>query len=427
MAASSTITIRLDDGSIVDRPINQTGIVSVITWTVPLVSAPLLNSMWGITDPIVEPMLARVVGIGQGDGGTEFTITALKHNPSKYGMIENNTKLQSQQITPITKLVAAPTNIQIQDSAYEISPGVFGIKTLVSWTGSEQSYTIGWRSVDGQQSNWNSVSISVPSFDLYDVKGEYEFKLFATSFLGLKSQDVSFTHVVGLTTTTPAAVVNLALVGGSWTTPTCYLTWDAVTQALGYDVETWSGLVKRRTDRVSGANYAYTLDMNAQDTITRDLHFKVYAVSGINGLRSATPASIVAFNAQMGAIASPSLSPTVFGITVTYDQPTASDWAGVMVWASKTSGFTPGAGTLKFAGMASTVSISSVPLDPADVWYVRIGAYDVFGADSMALSSELSGNPLALPAVGPNSIVSVNIAAGAVTAEKIKTKQHMIF
>ena len=84
-------------------------------------------------------------------------------------------------------------------------------------------------------------------------------------------------------------------------------------------------------------------------------------------------------------------------------RPIADDYAGILIWISKTLGFTPTNAELIYEGDITDVTLSAYtdgqPLETGEVYYIRAAAYDTFGKDSLTLTGELAATILS-PAWG---------------------------
>ena len=86
------------------------------------------------------------------------------------------------------------------------------------------------------------------------------------------------------------------------------------------------------------------------------------------------------------------------GFTIKYAVPTQSDFGGVNVYMSATSGFTPGSGNLVYSGPDSLITITTDAAGAALVggttYYVRIAGYTKTSKANMSYSSEYSIVPI---------------------------------
>jgi predicted phage tail protein len=236
----STISIRMPDGTFVERNIYESGSnqeISTVTWSNPLPDTPVPYAIWLISNAVLEPMLARVVGIGQGENPGEFVISALEHNPSKYDAIENGMKLVEANTSIIdTKTMAMPDDFNVVESTCQVAPGILGLSLGVSWSGQGMSYEVSWRRDGKYATNWETISTTAPMIDLTNVRaGTYKFKVTAISAFGVRSMPLEFEYITVGKTAAPGDVANFKV---TKRTTDLLLTWDAVTDIslLGYEV-----------------------------------------------------------------------------------------------------------------------------------------------------------------------------------------------
>src|SRR3569833_1600163 len=225
------ISLRLPDGSFIDRTIDLTqgaGTYATVTWADPLPAAPVANSMWLITEPNLQPLLARVVGITQDAEPGVFAISAIEHNPSKYNAIENGWALEPQKISLIDpNKVTAPVDLQVTEVQYQVAPGVIGTKLHVSWSCTEPTFALSWRRTgDKYGTNWTTITTTTPSVDIENVRSAtHEFELQSINSFGRTSAKVTLSYVVKGHTTAPGDVYNFNV---TQRTSDLLLTWDAV-------------------------------------------------------------------------------------------------------------------------------------------------------------------------------------------------------
>jgi predicted phage tail protein len=236
---SAMLSMRLPDGSFVDRVVLQApGEYSVLTWTEPLTTQPLNNSMWMVSEASLEPMLARVIGIAQ-DGSKldQFTITAIEHNPSKFDAIEKNLQLEETKTSVIdTNATTVPTNVKVVEAPYEVAPGLIGTRLTLSWYAPMPLFEIRWRRTGKYASSWQTITTSSMSIDLDNVrKSSHEFEVRSLNNFGRKSDLVAIQYTPVGKTTAPGDVLNFVV---TRRTTDLMLTWDAVKDidVSGYEV-----------------------------------------------------------------------------------------------------------------------------------------------------------------------------------------------
>jgi len=244
--SGASLSVRLPDGTFADRVILEApGTRNVVTWADPLPDLPVPNAVWIISEVSLEPMMARVVGITQdGESKNTFVISAIEHNPNKYGAIELGLTLErpNNSLLSISSVVT-PEDFKVTESAYLAAPSTPGFKMHVSWFGSASSYELQWRRSDSATSNWETITTKSLSVEIDGINpGTHELKLVALNAIGgARSQPLALSFnvlglipapekvenfVVGVRTTdlqlrwSPAEVIGPALyevrVGPSW-------------------------------------------------------------------------------------------------------------------------------------------------------------------------------------------------------------------
>ncbi|HDP8291664.1 TPA: phage tail protein [Escherichia coli] len=217
--SGSFIRILNQEGKIVERDVLETGEnITKITFSKALSSAetPVLNGVWTITEPDLEPMRVRIVNIAQGETPGSFDITAVENNPSKYEAIDNGATLTPQNTTVLDPTYSKPSNLQIIEGTYLSSPGNLSVKLTATWEGKSPEYWISWRRSDENNvSNWQSARVTEEQYEIVNVAehGQYDFQLYAVSFSGKKTEILTTVYRVKGTMTPPDAPASLTAVG----------------------------------------------------------------------------------------------------------------------------------------------------------------------------------------------------------------------
>lgn len=238
--AGAVFSVRMPDGTFAERTLLEAaGTYSTVTWNEALPELPVPNAIWMVSSEELEPVLARVVSIKQ-ENQTEYVISAVEHNPSKYDAIEQGLKLEEPRTTIIdTSSVTMPTNFNSFESTYVVAPGVIGSKILLSWTGNAISYVVSYRrlSTDGTAlTNWEQVTALSPSYEILNVQsGIYECRVAAVALNGNTSLQASLNHIVIGKTASPGEVLNFKVTKRTYD---LLLTWDEVQDIdiAGYEI-----------------------------------------------------------------------------------------------------------------------------------------------------------------------------------------------
>ncbi|EOC0033621.1 DUF1983 domain-containing protein [Cronobacter sakazakii] len=219
MKNGSFIRILNQDAEIVERDILETGEnITKVTFKKALApnEMPVLNGVWTITEPDLEPMRVRIISIAQGDTAGSFDITAVENNPTKYEAIDNGATLIAQNTTVLDPTYSKPSNLQISEGTYISSPGNLSVKLIATWEGKSPEYWISWRRSDENHvSNWQSARVTEEQYEIANVaeNGQYDFQLYAVSFSGKKTEVISTVYKVLGTMTPPSAPSGLTAVG----------------------------------------------------------------------------------------------------------------------------------------------------------------------------------------------------------------------
>jgi hypothetical protein len=182
-------------------------------------------------------------------------------------------------------------------------------------------------------------------------------------------------------------ISGLALVQ-AWTGTACAIKWTPYPGATSYKVEIWIGASKvRTTANVTTSSFLYSFEDNKADGGPhRNVEFRVYAVNSTG--QSSSPAVLSVTNSQIAAPAGLSTMVAGSAIELAATMPTATDYAGTMVFVSTTSGVDPSTLTPVYDGPANFFTIPD--LTSGVTYYFHMVHYDIFGKDALNYSSEVS-------------------------------------
>jgi hypothetical protein len=177
-----------------------------------------------------------------------------------------------------------------------------------------------------------------------------------------------------------------------------------------YVVKVYSAAgVLLRTEYVGDENYIYTYEHNAEDhggTAARDFTIKVWQRGKYNQL-SPIAATISPSNTV------PSL-PTLYvlegtdTVTFTYNEPTDLDWAGIKIWMSTSSGFTPAAANLAYDGVDAAATISGIV--PNTVYYYKYAVKDEFGDSATSAQGSFVTSLSNQSLVSADAVASISLS-----------------
>lgn len=165
------------------------------------------------------------------------------------------------------------------------------------------------------------------------------------------------------------------------------ISWTPVVDSTAYYVEVLNaGSVKRSFDTVT-TNFDYTVENAIADGGPwRSIDVKVWAVKG--GVKSQAPYTLNGTNAAPSA---PSMivTPGVDSASITVSASNEADYAGTMIHASITSGFTPGPGNLIYEGSGNFYMHTGITAQ----MYYKAAHYDTYGKAGLNYSVEYSATP----------------------------------
>lgn len=145
----------------------------------PFTEQPNANSIWGYETSDLLTSLWRVLAIQEQDG-TNYAITALEHNPSKYAFIEQGLALQIRDTTNLNEIPAAPINLQLTEALYLYQSQVRA-KVIASWkpVKNVNQYQVRWRKDKG---NWQAETRQGPDIEILDITpGTFEFEIYSVN------------------------------------------------------------------------------------------------------------------------------------------------------------------------------------------------------------------------------------------------------
>jgi predicted phage tail protein len=159
-ANSPTISVLLPTGLVETRSVS--GIASnVFTVSSAFSEAPNAQSVFLLQTTDVQSNQFRVLSVTEGDDGA-FSVTALTYNNSIYAAIESDLSLQFRDISNLSAIPDAPSNIQATEHLYEDGQSVLTAVEL-SWISPVQrvaGFRVEYR-IDNN--NWTQINTSSPS------------------------------------------------------------------------------------------------------------------------------------------------------------------------------------------------------------------------------------------------------------------------
>jgi len=222
--AGADLSVIMPDGTVETQAIADiTG--NVITVSTAFSVAPNANSVWIYQTSNIQTSTWRVLTVTEQDG-SQYAISAIAYNASKYDYIERGTALEQRDVTNLNILPAAPTNLVLSEALYEYQ-GQVRAKVIASWNpivGVNQ-YQVHWRK---DKNNWIVNTTNGPDLELLDITpGLFEFEIYSLN-AALRSSTSKLTGSINALgkTAPPSNVTNLNFTGDK--DLGALLTWSAI-------------------------------------------------------------------------------------------------------------------------------------------------------------------------------------------------------
>ena len=200
---------------------------------------------------------------------------------------------------------------------------------------------------------------------------------------------VQWSGEVGAATAPPSNVTGL-VVQPSFTGPVANIKWNTAQQAVSYVVtvltDIGAGMAVRCAETVASTSYDFTIDEALEcGGLSRTVEFQVKAVNALG--QSETAATITTTNPIPPAVTALSSVLKEDGgtfkiYTLSWPLMPGSDLSRYKVFGSEIDGFIPGAGNLKFEGLATSADVRIESADGGVTFpplYWRVAALDIWG------------------------------------------------
>ena len=186
---SATLSVVLSDGSTESRSISSIS-GSTITVSSAFSSTPQSNSVWAIENTTTEFQIFKVVSIEE-KNSSEYTITAVIHDPNKYAQVEDTTvSFNPRTITTLIDEAAAPSNLSATEQIVVLNNRAVS-KIFLSWESVKgvKEYLLEFQY---ENDNPERIRVARPSFELFESRlGSYKFAVKSVNTLGVLSSDTS--------------------------------------------------------------------------------------------------------------------------------------------------------------------------------------------------------------------------------------------
>lgn len=240
ITATSTPTLSaiLSNTSTVETRTVVSVVGNVITVSPAFSSAPNPNSTWIFQNTTVQTSTWRVLSIQEQDQ-TQYKITALSYNESKYAYIERGTPLEERDTSTLNDIPDAPTNLSLVEALYRYRDQISS-KIIISWKNvpGVSQYLVKYRK---DSANWTTVRRQQQDYEILDTTpGYFEIAVYSLSAGGQPSNTALTGTITALGKTAPPSNVP-ALYASLDPDVGVTLNWDPVTDLDLQGYEIWQG------------------------------------------------------------------------------------------------------------------------------------------------------------------------------------------
>ncbi len=237
-AGSWRISVLLPTGAVEERQVGSlsgrtVGVTSAFS------TAPQAGAIWVLASTQVEVQLFRVVQVAESEPGIH-EVTALAHNPDKYGAIEQGLALQPRDITVLSSTPAAPTGLVVTESLYRVKDQAL-VLIQVGW---EQVFGALEYQVSYRVNGGNTVTLPRVSSSYLEIRnaeaGDYVFTVRAVGVSGKLGTSATLSQAILGKLQPPDDVQDFVVLRR---TTDLMLSWSANTDAdlAGYEVRVGTG------------------------------------------------------------------------------------------------------------------------------------------------------------------------------------------
>lgn len=276
--------------SLHENPLGYTVATIIGSWGA-VDSSQLVNTPWMIQTADLLGESWRVFGVTE-DDRHQFSITATKHNPSKYGAIERGLTLDvipTSIVGDISKPPLPPSTITWSESLYESRSAGLRIRLDLAWTASKSSQVDRYR-IEYQKLGTSISYIALPetrsTFVRIDdfVAGQYLFRVQAVNRLGLRSDFTETVLEVYGKTSPPNAVTGLIAVALD---RQLKLQWD---ESPDLDVRVGGQFIIKYTPKITGVSWTdgFQLELvsGASTAVTLPNVYGTYMIKAVDSTKN---------------------------------------------------------------------------------------------------------------------------------------------
>ena len=174
--SGGSLSVILPSGTVESRTVSSRS-GAVITVSTAFTAAPNVNSVWIYQTNDLQTSQWRVITVSEQDG-SQYAVTALSYDASKYNYIERGRPLMPRDTTNLSVIPLSPTNLAANEVIYENNGRVL-VKIIVSWqrVNAVNQYRIRYREQFG---NWQNFTLERNDYEILDTtNSQYEIQVYS--------------------------------------------------------------------------------------------------------------------------------------------------------------------------------------------------------------------------------------------------------
>lgn len=413
---SYSLMLTLPNGTVEERPlVNDPGLHNGFIISPPFSILPEIDAVWAITATNLEPRQFRILGISR-DNDTEFSISALYHDPLKFARVELGIEFEAPPFTvlPNVGVVEPPGQIEVSRE-YVSTPGGFVEALQIRWEKSPNAFVRGYVVMFQKDfGGWTTrPETSATNDTLYGSgPGWYQFYVYAVNFAGVRSNpSILEVRILNESPITLLRPTGLELEGQGNNTvfngrdPKFVWRATAIRGAypMGQEPAAGAGFLDHIfrdfeirifdvagrlifTDHTVETYYTFTFAKNSQTAGGPHRAFKFVVLMRDVWGNLSRPAELEVANPAPAAPTGLSALGGFGSVFVSFNRPTDPDYEASLIYMSATSGTPPGPATLVYDGPDT---YKYIPTERNVDRFIIVASYDSFGKSQLNYSGEI--------------------------------------
>lgn len=392
--ASPVMYCTAADGTVMQGTVSSVS-GNTVTIDPPFPSAPAPKSVWVTASAGVAPSLWRVVTTSENKGKNKgtYAVNAIKHDINKHAAIDQTPNLIKPTKPPAVTYLTPVTGIVFKEVLAIVNQQAVN-RVIVGWNqlDAARGYRVRYQIDNG---NWVLDVADAATYEIDIPVGlTLKVSICGIGVSGAIGPMTESSYAISGEALPPAPPANLVL-EEPFSGNGARVRWDMGIRVEGYTVKVVKDGTTLRQVYVGATNhFEYLAESLKSDfgALTRSFDIAVRA-EGKNGT-SGTWSTITVRNEPPVALLNPAVYAIPKALVARTDLPSESDFAGIIVWLSKTNNFTPTNADIAYKGRDAVAVINQDAQGAAIVegttYYARMAAYDTFGTTELIKSAQLT-------------------------------------